>query len=313
MARRHSPRQGANTRIARVYQPTSAVVRGRDARAHVGNAEGRGRSGTILRYLRHQRDEPEVFVAGVAGRRGGVWRECSGDDSKRDALSFSATRRVRNLHRGAKRASDVDRRRCFSRDDRLLPRAGVGRAHRDSLRVTDAWSADRICRRGDRLDSRIPELNDMNSDAKSMSEPLPREMMEHTYPILYEVEQSHWWHIGRRRILERFVEEICRQVTDRRPRILDVGCGTGANLLMLSKYGQAEGVDVSEDALAFCRARGLADVKLGAGEELPYADGTLDRKSTRLNSSHSQISYAVFCLKKKKKKKKKRTTSKSKK
>src|SRR2546421_7800678 len=32
----------------------------------------------------------------------------------------------------------------------------------------------------------------------------------------------------------------------------------------------------------------------------------LDRKSTRLNSSHDQISYAVFCLKKKKKKKKKR-------
>src|SRR2546427_1173044 len=30
---------------------------------------------------------------------------------------------------------------------------------------------------------------------------------------------------------------------------------------------------------------------------------TRDRKSTRLNSSHSQISYAVFCLKKKKKKK----------
>src|SRR5688572_31725351 len=30
-----------------------------------------------------------------------------------------------------------------------------------------------------------------------------------------------------------------------------------------------------------------------------------DRKSTRLNSSHSQISYAVFCLKKKKKKKRK--------
>src|SRR5438270_3714166 len=31
--------------------------------------------------------------------------------------------------------------------------------------------------------------------------------------------------------------------------------------------------------------------------------GPGDRKSTRLNSSHSQISYAVFCLKKKKKKK----------
>src|SRR5688572_32096815 len=31
-----------------------------------------------------------------------------------------------------------------------------------------------------------------------------------------------------------------------------------------------------------------------------FDDGVQDRKSTRLNSSHSQISYAVFCLKKKK-------------
>src|SRR2546429_1659296 len=34
-----------------------------------------------------------------------------------------------------------------------------------------------------------------------------------------------------------------------------------------------------------------------------YAAQTLDRKSTRLNSSHGYISYAVFCLKKKKKSK----------
>src|SRR5688572_31298482 len=40
------------------------------------------------------------------------------------------------------------------------------------------------------------------------------------------------------------------------------------------------------------------------GEHLspPAAPISRDRKSTRLNSSHSQISYAVFCLKKKKKK-----------
>src|SRR5690554_7094949 len=38
---------------------------------------------------------------------------------------------------------------------------------------------------------------------------------------------------------------------------------------------------------------------------LPFRDEiTIDRKSTRLNSSHVRISYAVFCLKKKKKKKK---------
>src|SRR6266498_3715383 len=39
----------------------------------------------------------------------------------------------------------------------------------------------------------------------------------------------------------------------------------------------------------------------------------LDRKSTRLNSSHVRMSYAVFCLKKKKKKKKKNTKKKKKK
>src|SRR5690349_23660366 len=37
-------------------------------------------------------------------------------------------------------------------------------------------------------------------------------------------------------------------------------------------------------------------------------NGAEDRKSTRLNSSHVEISYAVFCLKKKKKKKNSKTT-----
>ena len=45
---------------------------------------------------------------------------------------------------------------------------------------------------------------------------------------------------------------------------------------------------------------------------LRYADGQ-DRKSTRLNSSHLGISYAVFCLKKKKKKKPKKKKKKPKK
>src|SRR2546430_12304218 len=39
-------------------------------------------------------------------------------------------------------------------------------------------------------------------------------------------------------------------------------------------------------------------LKTGVVNDLPPID--TDRKSTRLNSSHSQISYAVFCLKKKK-------------
>src|SRR3712207_8209158 len=64
------------------------------------------------------------------------------------------------------------------------------------------------------------------------------------------------------------------------------------------------------------RRRGLCEVVLvmiddpvdipsplaGEGREGGRAEGTArDRKSTRLNSSHANISYAVFCLKKKKK------------
>src|SRR3989475_8395356 len=41
------------------------------------------------------------------------------------------------------------------------------------------------------------------------------------------------------------------------------------------------------------------DVVIGLASTGLHSNG--DRKSTRLNSSHSQISYAVFCLKKKKK------------
>src|SRR2546430_3151257 len=38
----------------------------------------------------------------------------------------------------------------------------------------------------------------------------------------------------------------------------------------------------------------------GEDTHAPFVGNWVDRKSTRLNSSHSQISYAVFCLKKKK-------------
>jgi SAM-dependent methyltransferase len=105
---------------------------------------------------------------------------------------------------------------------------------------------------------------------------LPQEMQQHTYSIMYEVEGTHWWFAGRRRIIGGFVEEICRNLKMDRPRILDVGCGTGANLELLSRFGEAEGVDVSEAALAFCRARGLENVRRGAAEKLPYEDGSFD-------------------------------------
>src|SRR5206468_6363908 len=52
-----------------------------------------------------------------------------------------------------------------------------------------------------------------------------------------------------------------------------------------------------------CRRRCGAAARAIVAHINPTSAGvSLDRKSTRLNSSHDQISYAVFCLKKKKKK-----------
>src|SRR5947209_14419983 len=62
---------------------------------------------------------------------------------------------------------------------------------------------------------------------------------------------------------------------------------------------------------AFRHGRGeprVTDRYAAAGVHLDTADE--DRKSTRLNSSHANISYAVFCLKKKKKNNKKKKHSK---
>src|SRR2546427_7520444 len=63
--------------------------------------------------------------------------------------------------------------------------------------------------------------------------------------------------------------------------------------------------------LAMSARRQCLAVAEGVAEPIVHRAGGGDRKSTRLNSSHSQISYAVFCLKKKKKQKKKHKTRRS--
>src|SRR3712207_9159634 len=73
-------------------------------------------------------------------------------------------------------------------------------------------------------------------------------------------------------------------------------------------FRSAEPVDegTPQGRLTELRIRGLGaidDVTLELGDGLTVVTGETgagDRKSTRLNSSHANISYAVFCLKKKK-------------
>ncbi|MEP6925276.1 MAG: class I SAM-dependent methyltransferase [Pyrinomonadaceae bacterium] len=108
-------------------------------------------------------------------------------------------------------------------------------------------------------------------------EQLPQEMQQHTYAIMNRVEDSHWWYVGRRLILESFLRQIVQSPKSKvqSPKILDVGCGTGGNLEMLAKFGAATGVDVSDDALEFCRTKGLT-VHKGLAESLPFETASFD-------------------------------------
>ncbi|MCW5961002.1 MAG: class I SAM-dependent methyltransferase [Pyrinomonadaceae bacterium] len=110
-----------------------------------------------------------------------------------------------------------------------------------------------------------------------MNEALSKEMQQHTYGIMNDVEDKHWWFVGRRAILESFMERIENGLgrKDSDLKILDVGCGTGANLEMLAQFGDSEGVDVSDDALEFCRKKGLK-VHKGLAEKLPFGDESFD-------------------------------------
>jgi len=91
-----------------------------------------------------------------------------------------------------------------------------------------------------------------------------------------QVEDVHWWFVGRRRILLQVLNQYLGESRAGERRILDVGCGTGTMLGHLASYGKAEGVDIDEEAVGYCHERGLLDVRLGEATDLPFDDGTFD-------------------------------------
>lgn len=84
---------------------------------------------------------------------------------------------------------------------------------------------------------------------------------------LNELEKYYWWHVGRSKILETFLENMS---LPKEAKILDVGCGTGETTRFLTNFGEVWGVDISRKALEFCRRQGLENLRQGGACELPF-------------------------------------------
>ena len=95
-------------------------------------------------------------------------------------------------------------------------------------------------------------------------------MAENLYSLFDATTETHWWFIGRRKIVLDLVRKIIDGII--RPRIVDVGCGAGATLRQLEDLGTAIGVDISSSAVSYCRQRGCRQVCLVEEERLPFGD-----------------------------------------
>lgn len=79
------------------------------------------------------------------------------------------------------------------------------------------------------------------------------------YETLYKLEETYWWFVGQRFLVRSLLNQFYPKGKDL--KLLDVGCGTGITIKMLQEFGQAEGADIAEEAIEFCKKRGLAITK----------------------------------------------------
>ena len=91
---------------------------------------------------------------------------------------------------------------------------------------------------------------------------------------MFRVEETHWWYRALHRLIFDMLE---RELPDWREKaILDAGCGTGAILRELGNPAKNVGVDLAPEAIAFCKQRGLDNVRQGDICALPFADESFD-------------------------------------
>lgn len=93
------------------------------------------------------------------------------------------------------------------------------------------------------------------------------------YQQIYKFEKEHWWYQGRRQLLVKILSLLS---SNKNLKILDVGCGPGANITTLSNFGQVYGADVAKEAISFCKTRGFKNVFLIKNNRLPFPDNSFN-------------------------------------
>ena len=92
-------------------------------------------------------------------------------------------------------------------------------------------------------------------------------MTPELFKLMADAQQAHWWFRGRRAVLKQLIENAGLAP---QPEILELGCGTGSNLPMLSAYGRVTAVELDDFAREYARATTGIDVHPGAlPEPLP--------------------------------------------
>jgi SAM-dependent methyltransferase len=101
-------------------------------------------------------------------------------------------------------------------------------------------------------------------------------MEQSLYENIYQVEETHWWYEARRDIIFDWVKRILANY--KTPRVLDIGCGTGFNISYLHQlgYDQVDGLDISRDALMYCKSRQTHSWMLASAENLPVQHSAYD-------------------------------------
>jgi SAM-dependent methyltransferase len=100
-------------------------------------------------------------------------------------------------------------------------------------------------------------------------------MQDHAYVAMRQMQERHWWWQGMRRLYHVALARFLSDHHDAR-RIIDVGCGFGANLPVLDQFGDVVGVDVSLDALRAIQNRPRLGLVQAQADALPFRAGTFD-------------------------------------